>query len=139
MITDEILARVKELKLSAIGYYNECNFTRALNTFTEAYDAMYKTFPKHVEVGKLQKSMDSCTKNIRGGKDSKRGNEEDSTTTGNPVLDKLRLKLIQRGAKGIIGLSKKFRIIDDVSKEMHILLLPPNCVFISPLYLLPVG
>jgi len=34
-------------------------------------------------------------------------------SSGDPVLDSLRLQLKQRGASGIIGLAKKFKIMDD--------------------------
>jgi hypothetical protein len=34
-------------------------------------------------------------------------------SSGDPILDNLRLQLSSRGASGLIGLSKKFRIIDD--------------------------
>eukprot|EP01031_Cornospumella_fuschlensis_P028030 gene28030-33848_t len=39
--------------------------------------------------------------------------EEQFVTSGDPVLDTLRLQLKKSGASGIAGLSKKFRIMDD--------------------------
>ena len=34
-------------------------------------------------------------------------------SSGDPILDKLRLTLKERGASGIFGLAKKFKIMDD--------------------------
>lgn len=37
----------------------------------------------------------------------------DITSSGDPILDSLRVQLRSRGAAGILGLSKKFKIMDD--------------------------
>lgn len=41
------------------------------------------------------------------------GNSPSMVSSGDPVLDNLRAQLIAKGASGIAGLSRKFRIMDD--------------------------
>jgi hypothetical protein len=38
------------------------------------------------------------------------------TSSGDPILDNLRLQLLKHGANGILSLSKKFKIMDDDGK-----------------------
>ena len=45
--------------------------------------------------------------------EQRRNEPEQSKSLGNPLLDKFRKKLLERGGKGIIGLARQFKIFDD--------------------------
>ena len=111
---EETQAEMKALKTAAIALYNGNHFSAALEKFSLAYELMHRVFPRHGECTKLQNSIKSCSKNIASGRDIEvQDEEEEYLSTGNLACDKLKDALIARGAKGICGLSKKFRIIDD--------------------------
>jgi hypothetical protein len=51
--------------------------------------------------------------NLEDKKGESKRKEDDVESSGNPVLDNLRRQLKKHGATGILGLARKFRIIDD--------------------------
>ncbi len=51
--------------------------------------------------------------NVEPPKGDQSNNQSDLPSSGDPILDHLRQELRQRGAGTMIGLSKKFRIMDD--------------------------
>jgi Ca2+-binding EF-hand superfamily protein len=54
-------------------------------------------------------SMALFNKDLSGGSPAKGG----SSGSGDDLVERLRQKLASRGARGIIGLGKQFRIMDD--------------------------
>jgi len=76
------------------------------------YNNDKKGWANKEESGNNKANVQEAYKEKFGG-EQKRNEPEQPQSLGNPLLDKFRRKLIERGGKGIIGLARQFKIFDD--------------------------